>query len=98
MLQISVVVLAASQTRPPSNPVRGGGGVIGVVMGTAGTTERERLLVMWSRHAYDGVLSSPRVMDGPDQQQCVASRRVASSYLYSCFALTYKHNLKPRGC
>ena len=75
MLQISVVVLAASQTRPPSNPVRGGG-VIGVVMGTAGTTERERLLVMWSRHAYDGVLSSPRVMDGPDQQQCVASRRV----------------------
>ena len=78
MLQISVVVLAASQTRPPSNPVRGGGGVIGVVMGTAGTTERERLLVMWSRHAYDGVLSSPRVMDGPDQRQCVASRRVAS--------------------
>ena len=43
MLQISVAVLAAWQTRPPSNPMRGGG-VSGVVMGAAGTTEREQLL------------------------------------------------------
>ena len=73
MLQISVVVLAAWETRPPSNPMRGGGGVIGLVMGATGTTERERLLGRGTRAmvcafipASDGRISSS------------ASRRVAS--------------------
>ena len=72
--------------------MRGGGGVIGLVMGATGTTERERLLGRGTRTmvcdfipASDGRISSS------------ASRRVAS-YLYTCFALTYKHNLQPRGC
>ena len=44
MLQISVAVLAAWQTRPPSNPMRVRGRQWRIVMGAAGTTERERLL------------------------------------------------------
>ena len=53
--------------------MRGGGGVIGLVMGATGTTERERLLGRGTRAMVCAFIPAS---DGRISSKCVASRRV----------------------